>query len=51
MTTTHKFFWIITIILLSFSCKSSQKNAQMVIEPAESIVPIIPDDDLDPLCL
>ena len=47
MTTTHKFFWIITIILLSFSCKSNQKNAQMVIEPAESFVPIIPDDDLD----
>ena len=50
MTTTHKFFWIITIILLSFSCKSIIKigNDQMVIEPAENIEPELPDVDLGP---
>ncbi len=50
MTTTHKFFGIIIIILLSFSCKSIIKigNDQMVIEPAENFEPELPDVDLGP---
>ncbi|MBP5422272.1 MAG: DUF4419 domain-containing protein, partial [Paludibacteraceae bacterium] len=50
MTTTHKFFGIIIIILLSFSCKPIIKigNEEMVIEPAENFEPELPDVDLGP---